>query len=285
MLSYFDKPNLDRLLKDFHTVVGIRISVFDDKFNLVAEYPENPPEFCAGIRATQKGLNACRDCDRAAFSRAKNLQKPHVYTCHAGLTEAITPIIISGWVIGYAILAHMMPANGYVAAAENACGLAENFGIEKDSARAALDRLGVYTPERINAAVSILDAIAGYVSLRNFAKWKNNSFADSLTDYIDKNLDKPLSSDLICKQFNCSRSSLYRAVSECFGIGIMQYVADRRIANAKKMLEHGEEVTAAAAANGFDDYCYFCKVFKKKTGVAPHKYKKSFLNGSYIDNK
>ena len=44
----------------------------------------------------------------------------------------------------------------------------------------------------------------------------------------------------------------------------MQYVADRRIANAKKMLERGEEVTAAAAANGFDDYSYFCKVFKKK---------------------
>ena len=71
MISSFDKSNLEGLLYDFYTAVGIRISIFDDEFSLVTEYPERPPEFCALIRSSEKGLEGCRRCDAAACNRAK----------------------------------------------------------------------------------------------------------------------------------------------------------------------------------------------------------------------
>ena len=37
MIGAFDKGRLYELLKDFYTVVGIRISVFDDEFHPVTE--------------------------------------------------------------------------------------------------------------------------------------------------------------------------------------------------------------------------------------------------------
>ena len=35
MIGSFDVENLDKLLKDFYTAVGIRIYVFDENFTLV----------------------------------------------------------------------------------------------------------------------------------------------------------------------------------------------------------------------------------------------------------
>ena len=44
MIANFDIENLKAFLKDFYTAVGIRISVFNDEFELVTEYPETAPE-------------------------------------------------------------------------------------------------------------------------------------------------------------------------------------------------------------------------------------------------
>ena len=44
MVSSFETDGLNELLKDFYTVVGIRISVFDDEFGIVTEYPREMPE-------------------------------------------------------------------------------------------------------------------------------------------------------------------------------------------------------------------------------------------------
>ena len=74
MISTYDIEKLKDFLQSFYKAVGIRISVFDDEFHLVTEYPENAPDFCSFIRQTPCGTNACRECDTAAFKIAKNMK-------------------------------------------------------------------------------------------------------------------------------------------------------------------------------------------------------------------
>ena len=52
MICSYDITNLNAFLKNFYNAVGIRISVFDNEFQLVTEYPENAPKFCSLIRNT-----------------------------------------------------------------------------------------------------------------------------------------------------------------------------------------------------------------------------------------
>ena len=73
MISFFDVENLNVFLQNFYTAVGIRISVFDDEFRLVCEYPKEPPRYCALIRSTKGGPSACRNCDVAAFQKTKEM--------------------------------------------------------------------------------------------------------------------------------------------------------------------------------------------------------------------
>ena len=42
MISSFDLSKLKLLLKDFHHMTRIRITVFDDSFHELAAYPELP---------------------------------------------------------------------------------------------------------------------------------------------------------------------------------------------------------------------------------------------------
>lgn len=274
MISTFDIQNLDKLLKDFYTAVGIRISIFDNEFKPVTEYPKAAPTFCTLIRSSEKGREGCRKCDMEACIRAKKLRKPHIYVCHAGITEAITAIQLGGGVFGYAILAHMLPKDDYKAAAKNACELAENYGVSKSRSLRAISSITAKTTEEINAAVSLLDAVSSYVYISNLAVWKNEDISSDIEKYVKANLGYPLSSEKLCRHFNFSRSNLYQISLRAFGMGIMQYISYCRIEKAKELLSENKSIAEVAESCGYSEYNYFCKVFKKSTGMSPSEYKR-----------
>lgn len=279
MISTFDIQSLDKFLKDFYTVVGIRISIFDDNFKLVTEYPKDAPQFCKNIRDTKEGLAACHECDKAACQTAKRLRRPHIYTCHAGICEAITPIQIGGGVLGYAILAHMLPAEGYEEAAYTACTLAERYGVNRDESSLAVLSITKRSIEEINSAVHILDAIASYLYMKNLVQWRNDDISANIERFIKSNLGEQLSSNVICKRFNCSRSSLYKLSMNSFGMGIMKFISFCRIERAKEVLLSGATIAQTAESCGFGEYNYFCKVFKKSTGFSPSEFRNKKIKG------
>lgn len=277
MVSSFEKSRMADLLKDFYTVVGIRISVFDDAGNIVTEYPQDLPEVCKLIRRTEAGAAACRACDAEACKRAKKLREPHVYTCHAGITEAITPIQLGGGVIGYAIFAHMMPSENYDAAVAEVCRRCTAYGTE-DEIKAAVKKVKKHSKEKIIASVRLLDAIASYLQISKLASWKNEDISQQINAFIENNLKEELSSEVICRHFFISRTKLYQIAMQSFGMGISQYIAYKRVERAKELMLSGDAtITAVAREVGVDDYNYFCKMFRKAVGLPPGKYKQSLL--------
>ena len=273
MISTYDFQQLDGILKDFHTAVGIRISIFDDEFNPVTEYPKTAPAFCRCIRESAAGKEGCKKCDRDACLRAAKLRAPHIYVCHAGITEAIMPIQLGGGVLGYAILAHMLPKENLDDAVENACAIAEKYGVAHEKSRAALGEISVKTEDEIRAAATLLDAMSSYVNLKNLARWKDEDVSFEIDGYIKSDLSLPPTCDDICKRFNCSRTALYNLSMRAFGMGIMQYVMYCRIEHAKKLLSAGKSIADTASECGFSEYNYFCKVFRRHTGLSPGGYK------------
>lgn len=265
--------SLNELLKEFYLVVGIRVSIFDGNFRLVTEYPEEAPRFCRNIRRTEAGREACAKCDAEACMRAKNLGEPHVYTCHAGLFEAITPILLDGGVSGYAILAHMMPEEGREACAARACDLAEKYGVSRPESEAAVAEIVPRSTAQMAASVKILDALASYLYTHHLVRWHNDGADRSIERYIRAHLSEKLTIDLLCEQFHCSRSYLSRLWRASYGMGIGQFITKCRIECAKKLLAEGKSIAETAEMSGFSDYNYFCKVFKKTTSMCPTAYR------------
>jgi YesN/AraC family two-component response regulator len=63
------------------------------------------------------------------------------------------------------------------------------------------------------------------------------------------------------------------------GKSIIDYVIDRRIDEAKRLLLEGTvSLGDIAEAVGFNDYNYFSRVFKTRSGISPSKYRNMALN-------
>lgn len=107
MISSFNLSKLNALLKDFHHMTGIRITVFDDTFHELAAYPVQIADFCQIIRTDETAAAQCHLCDSRACEIASRRRESYTYQCHAGLTESITPIIMGNIVIGYLLFGHV----------------------------------------------------------------------------------------------------------------------------------------------------------------------------------
>lgn len=73
---------------------------------------------------------------------------------------------------------------------------------------------------------------------------------------------------------NISVAYLNECVKATTGFSVTHHILQRVILEAKRLLAHsGLSVKEIAAALDYDDYPYFCRLFKKVTGSTPHRFK------------
>ncbi len=96
-----------------------------------------------------------------------------------------------------------------------------------------------------------------------------------LTGYLNSNYHRPISSSLIEQEFSCNFDYLNRVFKRSRGKTIFAYLNEIRIQHARELMASTSmKVAAIGRRVGFEDECYFSKVFKKYTGVSPSQYEK-----------
>jgi AraC family L-rhamnose operon regulatory protein RhaS len=117
---------------------------------------------------------------------------------------------------------------------------------------------------------------------RNYAEHKELSpsdpgaaaFAGSL-QYLDDNFYRPVKIEDLADLANMS----YRSYTEQFkrrtGKTVTQYLTERRVEYAKRLMLETDDILFASAEAGFGDLTHFYRVFKKLTGATP----KQFISG------
>jgi len=98
--------------------------------------------------------------------------------------------------------------------------------------------------------------------------------AKNIKSYIDDNLNKPLTNQVLSQHFHLVPSYVSSIFKSHYGISSAEYIVNTRITLAKKLLKENPNMLTKdiAKAVGHADPLYFSKVFKKKTGVSPSKY-------------
>ena len=279
MKTSFDLERLKSFLKFFYSAVGIKISVFDEGFNMITEYPEDINEYCRLIREDEKGREGCRICDRAACLEAKRRRGIYVYTCHAGLTEAVAPIMLGDGILGFVILAHMLPEEGLSEAIEKAILKAEKYGVNRKDARRALSLILPRGSERITASAKLLEAIATYLRASELVSLGMEDLSGRISGYIEQRLSERLDTSEICDAFFISRTKLHTLSVASFGMSISRYISQKRLNRAKMLLSESKSIESIAEECGYSSANYFAKVFGKAFGCSPSEYRKKKIEG------
>ena len=254
---------MQELLHDFYNLTGIKICIYDSAENELCYYPEKLSPFCRLLRADAAADEACRACDRRAFAACKKSHRRAVYTCHAGLLECFSPILYHEKIIGYIVIGQIRTQ-------------AEAPAHIDEALRPLYEALPALPMDKINSAIHILDACAGYEYLKTLVSNYDERIDARIAAFIEERLADELSVALLCMKFFLSRTELYALFKEYFGTTPADFIRERRMQKARMLLQQTRlPVGLVARQCGIPDYNYFSKQFKRTFGVSPSSLRKS----------
>ena len=271
VVSVFDVEKLRALLKDFYAISRLRITVFDENLSELVSYPEQVAPWCAVIRGTPRGFDACRACDRAACETAAKKHATHVYRCHAGLTEAVTPLYVGEVLAGYLLFGHVFSfpsrEEGWAVVEERCRDYQVNLRMLKEAIFAA----DMVEESFVRSAASILHAMASYLILQRMAALEEQQLAARLDACLSARFTEKLSSAGLAADLGIGRTRLYELSRQLYGCGIAEKIRALRLEKAKALLAESADLPLSeiAARCGFQDYNYFIAVFSRQTGLSP----------------
>lgn len=106
-----------------------------------------------------------------------------------------------------------------------------------------------------------------------------NLLTIKIIKYLHSNLDKKITLDDIGALTFFSPIYCDAVFKRDIGKSIIDYLIDEKIERAKKLLiDDSYSLSQIASSVGFNDYNYFSRVFKARSGYSPSKYKKMMLS-------
>lgn len=100
-----------------------------------------------------------------------------------------------------------------------------------------------------------------------------------IIEYINRNLEKKLSLELLAKIVNMNESYLSRIFKEELSMTISDYIKITRLEKSKKLLKEKDIRIKDVAINiGIHDQLYFSRLFAKKFNMTPSEYRDKYIN-------
>lgn len=105
--------------------------------------------------------------------------------------------------------------------------------------------------------------------MHNFANQHYSPLIRSIIQHIGLNLYSVIKVSVLSKEFFISEATLCSRFKKETGVSIIEYVHQRKVAEAKLLLKSGLPPTEVAISLSYYDYSHFSKTFKKLTGLSP----------------
>jgi len=117
-----------------------------------------------------------------------------------------------------------------------------------------------------------------YLSLSDAAYRKEAALSGrigEILNFIETNLHKDLSVETIAAHFHYSPSHLNRLIRRATGKPPSEYLRERRIARASRLLARTDlSITEIASTVGIANVAYFSRIFRSSTGTTPREFRR-----------
>lgn len=97
-----------------------------------------------------------------------------------------------------------------------------------------------------------------------------------LLAYIEKNFNRDIGLNELADRVGMSTAYLSVLFKSEVGTSYVKYLTNLRIKHAKKLLKEGYKVSEVSEMVGYNNYRYFCDIFKRCVGKTPNEYKHNY---------
>ena len=269
-LSYILDKETYKVLNSFSILFGIRIAFFDKYHNELIVGADKPIcRFCQMLREHLGRAEACRKCDRSLFERCDKKKDIIDHLCHAGLFEAIKPVIIDAQVIGYIMIGQVRIQSVIY---HELFDLWETQWHDK-RLHEAYDLIPVYAEETLCHIMELFSSIVGMIIHERLIQFKEMKQFTPLIEMLKQNPEKHIRLEEAARMVHKSPSSFCRQFHQITGVSFRSFQIENRISCAEDLLRSGicRTVQEAAYECGFQNAFYFSRLFKKYRGYPPSR--------------
>lgn len=262
-----EKTNIEEILRDFHTVSGMDISVINYDFHTLSLSKCEYETICTALHRDARAIDVCKASDIERLTAVKQSLKPLLYTCPFGITEAIVPIIRDNELIGYIMSALGIEKDREEDVIRLACTCdASHSLLIKDQ----VQKSRKLTSDEMNAYFNMMKVLAKYIANDDTLISNYESIGQLIKRYIKNNLTRKLTLNDIARNLHCSTVTLTEHFKREFGITINEYITKKRMELAEKLLLSTDKpLREIASMTGFADVEYFSRTFKRYHEISP----------------
>ena len=127
--------------------------------------------------------------------------------------------------------------------------------------------------------VHMLQTESRMLLMENYRKHMHDNRLAAAISYINENLTQSISIQKLADKVYMSKSSFYRYFNNEFGMPPVEYIQQKRVELACKLLKKKKNsVTDVSARLGYSSLSYFIKLFKEQMGITPKQYQLEKVN-------
>lgn len=272
-----EKDVLD-IFDSFTRLMNIRIVFLTPEGNEIKAGDDRQRcSFCTNVRQHFGYDSQCRTTDMKMAVKSQEKARLICYKCHAGLVEAVKPIIINDNCLGYIMIGQIRTDHTLLPSTDFLKMLPpkEFAELKKD-----FKKVTYYESQNINDVLRLFEMITDFIISHRLIAIQNADMVEMIKAYINDNISEFLTLKVAASMVHKSTSSVSHAFKERTGKGLIQYQLHAKLEHAKKLLLQKDDVSIKniALETGFPDALYFSRLFKKKCGVSPTQFRDKFGN-------
>ncbi len=270
------ESRLDRILGDFFLISGMELSLLNADLHTVALRKCPGQNFCSCFHRSKKSVEACRNSDMERLAEARSTRDPLIYTCPAGITEIIIPILREDRI--YAYLFGTLGISSEEITDEEVLQRALSIAPELPVEELSLEIQSIRHLNRStrDAYCRILTLLAQAIESNELLPHGKESIGALVKRYVRSNLSGKLTLTDMALSLHCSTVTLTQHFKAEFGMTVVEYITKKRMEQAERLLLTTDvPLREIAEAVGFSDVEYFSRTFKRHHGLPPAAWRKA----------
>lgn len=262
------------LLDSFNEISGIEIFLANKNSRPIYFRHKRVPSVCELVHSLPGGIDICLSSDKTRIAALTSGGEGSVYTCPYGLSELLIPIGGEGAPSGF-IFCSMGMCSDDLSDDELIANVMRLLpDVSEDAVRRSVETTKHMTRTEIASYERILRLIADAIDKDELIEEENENLASLTKSYIRSNITGHITLADIAYHLHCSTVSVTQHFKARYGMTVMQYVTEKRLSIAEKLLvETNHPIKKIALQSGFDEAEYFSRLFRRRYGVTPSEYR------------
>ena len=261
---------VQQLLDNFASVMHVHVVFFGrDGEVLRRGRGEGNCRFCQLVQK-RFSVAKCLKLDREKQELARRTGRCQIYLCHAGLWEAIMPVMPGGELLGYVVFGQIRSSDRLSAK------LPGSFGRkDRNELRQSFQSLPYFSADSMENLAGLMKLLVDYIVRSELVTLGGDYLYRSAVRYVEENLTRKISLADAARHLGRSVSTLSHFLQQ-EGTTFKKLLIEKRLAHAEKLLKARPDMTIKEAADlsGFPDAYYFSRIYRKFRGRTPGEFRR-----------